>query len=913
MKKSISIQKIEERQRFNNTFKIEYLVNKLTGVKIGEDNYFKCPICKSDNDKSAKLDKWSNTYDCVYCNENNKEKILKEKIEKIDTEINLKIDEITKSNTDGVTEDIIKKEKNKIICDNIANDEEANQIIVYSPARFVSAYIQSNNWNEVATYINEKLNYDMPLFDIEEERREAEENNDRKFNFYSVNPDIVLNYDNKISERLSEFVDIIDNNDFIIAQAPTGSGKTFTILKVGNEFNMDFTLLNEPIRALAKQVQEDYPDHNIKVYYGTDKGDLPKGIVSTTYSKTPLISTKLDDEEFRCRLNGKDMNLMYIVDECHQLLSTRSMRKNDIDLMETVMKKADKVILMSSTPEFTMEAYKDFNPVYVKFQPNKANNNIDNHFITRCEEKQFKAVLMHTIKKELDNHEFILYSENNIENLEIYQKMLKKNFNIDSIVINSQNKEEEEVKGTLNEIIKHGKLKSKVILCTSVINVGVNIYETNVCTMIKNRRFEFDNQMIEQFSARPRIQGGNTHYTFLTKKSGKHKETEITSFEKEVNLMYNKVKILADDMKENVKCYISKLKHNQMGTFLNQLSPEEKVSVIKHIKYLCSMKKYKGMENYISFDEEEIIVIDEKMIIENARLNFIRSGYYNDDFMLQALSSVKAENTEIIDIELTKEEESNIEVVEKEQKDFTSAFGELISNEENKEEFIRYITDSTVKFNDIVIFEVQSFIEEFKNHRRYKELRSAIKNILLFTSKRIEYSATKETQINQTINLFATIKDKKTLELCVNVMKYVYQLNLEYNNILTNNKGVSSCGDDIYSNMRIILDVVCNSRSKATNKKYNLLYTTIYGKSKKFENEKFKSEKIKELKLISKYIYFISDKGNFSNKLQKTFNLEQFIEEYYVTFIKPVEEEKELKRKLKEEAKKNKSSKKKSA
>ncbi len=191
--------------------------------------------------------------------------------------------------------------------------------------------------------------------------------------------------------------------------------------------------------------------------------------------------------------------------------------------------------------------------------------------------------------------------------------------------------EEEEVSEEYKNIIENSKLNKTIILTTSLINAGVNIKSNKVALIVKQDRNKFDIQKIEQFLARVRT--SDNDLTLLLGATDKEVNKNIIPYEMFVKKLEMET--------ESVRIFFNEYILNEFG-----LEVTDKLVKNKWTTYKCNEAYVKAKD--IMFVENGLLKIDYPMLMEQARLEFEKSNYYNDKFILDQLANVKAKNKKII-------------------------------------------------------------------------------------------------------------------------------------------------------------------------------------------------------------------------------------------------------------------------
>ena len=263
-----------------------------------------------------------------------------------------------------------------------------------------------------------------------------------------------------IDKYIGEFQTNINSfiNKNILRQllgAPTGTGKTFAIIRYADANPHKKIVLLCPYQSLVDNIQKDNPD--LTCGYGAE---------FLSYNKTSnFIVTTYDSIE---KIEGVDL---YIVDEAHLLCSHSSFR----DVIPMIFQTQTKVLFITATPEIIEDLFPKYNnkDYILEFDIHR----------TRKDVRIFtgKYIVKHTIKDIITNNlnpsKTILIRVNSKSVIDDIMQTFKPSLkdkiaciysDEDNVLYKNQDKEK------IREL-KKGKISDlDFILCTSIFDVGLS-------------------------------------------------------------------------------------------------------------------------------------------------------------------------------------------------------------------------------------------------------------------------------------------------------------------------------------------------------------------------------------------------------------------------------------------------------
>ena len=276
-------------------------------------------------------------------------------------------------------------------------------------------------------------------------------------NYSKYTPNVIIDINNYISENNK--LDMLLNHKKSLLIAPTGSGKTYSILSMFKDMEKLLEKQNKKVCFVvpnATQVQQIQEEYKIKGAWNDANQDLifiQNTISCYTWDKFGKIEEDLS-------------NTIVILDEIHQIY-TDMYRKNKIDKMILNITKCSNRIDITATPNKIN--FKDYD--YILEYKQKLHTNYNVKLYENIDDDKIIDIINNSNGK-------VSVFRDDIGYLEAISKRTYKKTD----TINSNNKDENI---TYSNIVKSGKLGDiDVVLHTSVIVAGVNIKEPNMSDII---------------------------------------------------------------------------------------------------------------------------------------------------------------------------------------------------------------------------------------------------------------------------------------------------------------------------------------------------------------------------------------------------------------------------------------------
>lgn len=666
-----------------------------------------------------------------------------------------------------------------------------------TPWGFISKYYNLNGFKEVAIKANELFNANITIYQNQEEKSIEE----------AGSYDNVINVEKYLSQAKEILLNELRDNKHLLLNANTGLGKTFGITELAEDITeVDYIFFLVPTRSIAEQVAKDYPIFNI--FYGNDIV-LPKSrFIVSTYHKIHMLEEAIEGET-RVRAEQEEFPPMYavVVDEVHELMAKRKLLKEKAIKIEEFIKNSDYSILMSANTEYIYKAHKENNLfnryLNVKTVDKHYNANNLNIYRLPAEQDQKKAIVIKKIIEKLEKYKNVLFQEDSISKLKEYEQALISN-NIECILINSENREEEEVLREYKAIINDSKLNKTVVLTTSIINAGVNIKQNNIALMIKQDRMQFDTQKIHQFLSRVRTE--NNDLTVFLGSTGK-KVGAISN----LNLFINRYEKLSSFKALDFNNYY----FNKFGETV------EGKSIFTDWEAFKNNEAYREVKDML-YIHNGILKADYPAIIEKARLMYEQDNYYNDEFILNSLKDVKArfinDIVTIAPLKLEKESKiskestikEDLQVILKDSKALAELL-ELVKKQKSSKELIQKV--------------LIEFYAKYKQNTLFKELLS-----ILRVSLKIPANKEGISEITIFINILEEYTKDQSKKDRTREIDNIKRVEI-YNKLLpigSSLEDIKVIGDIIYYAVRKNFDCYIVNRLIIKNRAYDWAFEDIY-------------------------------------------------------------------------------------
>lgn len=689
-----------------------------------------------------------------------------------------------------------------------------------TPWTFIKKYYGLTTFKEVAEKVNTLFNANIPIF-----------HNKNKQNITKEEFDVVYDVDKYLSEANNMIKKELEESCHVLLNANTGLGKTHAIVNFVTKNNVDdYVFFLVPTRSIAEQVSRDYPA--FQLFYDNDTQLPPSKFIVSTYHKIHHLQKSVEAEtEQRCLLGEFPPTYAVIVDEVHEIMSKRKLLGVKTRNIELFLKNADRSILMSANTDYVYRAYKDKNMFnkYICVKARKIEYNADNLNIYRIsnKSKEKTQVVVNLIKSKLSKYDKILFYEDNIDNLNEYAKKLNE-LGIENVVINSRNKDDEEVENDYKGIIENSHLLKKVVFTTSLVNAGVNIKDDNVCLIAKQNRNTFDVLKLEQFLARVRTTSNDLNVILTSNNDVKGKN--IVSFEPLLNNLMQMSSLTANNFNLNLFATAG----------LNCSNSE----VEKIFKTYRNNDAYKNFADVL-YVKDTCLKVDDVAVTERARLAYERMNYYNNTFVLNALDNVKAKNKNVVTIAplcVENEEEDKKDSGKKD--DFIKDL-KLIRDDIKAVTELYKLAVKEVKSKDLEI--IKDFHQQYNQNKVYKEMLKNLKDCLnnVIDEKKIN----KTLIFTQILELYTEDNKKKVRDNAVANIKRteIYNKMVEVNPC---KEKLALVGDYVYIAVRKNFDCYILNRNQISKRVYDWVLNDLLElkKLEVLDNEYYIDSKGKKVK-----------------------------------------------------------------
>ena len=425
-------------------------------------------------------------------------------------------------------------------------------------------------------------------------------------------------YDEKLSEQAETIREILNEPGLTLINAPTGSGKTYTIVKIFKELAQEsidrvFIILC-PNRVQNEQNGKEY---NINVIVGGKKAEQFISVSSGVYEKIKEIN-----EAYR------DKQITLVVDEAHELIESIGYRKKSIEEIDQITEKTFNTIHLTATDRKLLEYY-NYNFRY-KFEPSYKQNNLQNLSIIRTDDivKTFYTLVKDNHEKGLKSLAFISGSKKDIK--DTGDTLRKQGYKVG--IITSEDKQS----SLYLNIVENSTIPDDydIVLSTKVLECGTNIKNTNIVPIevVKNNN-HFNLDSTEQKFARLRNYNENG-YIVIKKQEEKKEIKPFSEILKELEYtVENSIKGIE---------YLIKGSKTDLDGIRTTLKESIKLT-INAVTGACG--------NCIEFNEETFeVTINRKKLINKAFNEYDKQFLYNTDALKKELESrIKAIDIGIIE------------------------------------------------------------------------------------------------------------------------------------------------------------------------------------------------------------------------------------------------------------------------
>lgn len=519
----------------------------------------------------------------------------------------------------------------------------------------------------------------------------------------------IIEYQNKISEKAEDLKIYLVKKGKYLVIAPTGGGKTYTVINGFNELSRIYKdyyfIIACPNRVQNEQNEKSYPHCEIYSLVGGNKVHEDRTKISMVYEK----ANEIIDNHFI----NENMKIVLVIDEAHELIYSdkKDFRHKAISQLEELESKCHTVIHLTATPRPNLHLY-EYDDV-VKFEPinRKDINNVGKFLALRSPDS--KQTLCDSIKKFLSQNYKILLHYNNIEDSRNLQVLLQENFKGKKISLYNSNREttrQEEYKRIHKSITEDSLIPGDIdiLITSSKITNGTNINNKGfIPIMYVDSKIHFNLDMAEQFY--PRLREG-TDLALLIYQDTEGKGDII------------KLDDIIKSETEKAECGIKSIEFtlNMMKQYTDEPS--------KEIKKLLDANKWSykvgtNLYSFIEYDEEKDTVFINKKRLVRYCIGVSDTSLLNDSQeLLKKLESRIKANTLSCGIDLPgankdsqklKESKANKKASKKEYKEEKiSELKTMIQDEDNKKILKTYLTQYKDESEDLKLKLTKSSMAE---------------------------------------------------------------------------------------------------------------------------------------------------------------------------------------------------------
>jgi hypothetical protein len=274
---------------------------------------------------------------------------------------------------------------------------------------------------------------------------------------------------------LKALTNLLDSASRLVLRAPTGCGKTYTVLRhiAPEHFKKTggVTVLAVPTVAMAEQIKNEYSDLKPIIITGGES-DLHR-----LYADTPLdtcVIVSVYDSAVRLLDIISEPTTLLVVDEMHKLVSDYEYRTSAMRTMLRLIKQAPRTLCLSATPELLFhEAPLSFTYCDVEVQHKRPLR------FRHCSYDKRDEAVIDTILTTLEEHPAttILLNVNSKKLLRRTKILLLKagltEHDVDIVTRDTMTTSPEYRAAT-----EQSRFTRRVILSTNVLDCGVNILNT---------------------------------------------------------------------------------------------------------------------------------------------------------------------------------------------------------------------------------------------------------------------------------------------------------------------------------------------------------------------------------------------------------------------------------------------------
>lgn len=302
---------------------------------------------------------------------------------------------------------------------------------------------------------------------------------------------------NEKREEIKQF--LVGGGNYLITSS-TGLRKTSTLINICQEIlkedkkNRYVVLFVSPTNIQALQNTNNYNTNGIKNTF--DNLDM-NNVNTLVFDKIKVFAKELKKAKQR---------LILIIDEAHELVYANNYRSYALDLIKRVSSIAKTVVHVTATPRSLQFVYK-YNNILEFRQDRNTNNRVTKFYL----EEEHEDILLNKLINE--DKKFIVMI-NNKRTISKINKIVKRTTKKKIVTLTSADKENE----NFTNLVLENKLCDDVdiVLCTSVLNDGINILNKDFeLIMYVDNKAHFNLDTVKQFIGR--LRDNNTILHVITK------------------------------------------------------------------------------------------------------------------------------------------------------------------------------------------------------------------------------------------------------------------------------------------------------------------------------------------------------------------------------------------------------------
>lgn len=269
---------------------------------------------------------------------------------------------------------------------------------------------------------------------------------------------------------------LLDQCSRLALRAPTGCGKTYTLLRhVAQKHHTrtgGITVLAVPTIALAEQARTEYADLNPVLITGNDS-DLHRlygndahtiSCVLTTYDSAPRLVSLITQS-----------TTLFAVDEMHKLVQDYEYRSPAMRNMMTLIKHAPRVLCMSATPELLFSE----SPLNFTFCDIEVEEKRPLFFNRFAYTKRDEALVRHICSIRMQQTDTLLFCQVNSKTLlKRTKKLLTRHCGIAENDIDIIHADTLATSPEYRSLTETSRFSRPIILSTKILDSGVNVLNT---------------------------------------------------------------------------------------------------------------------------------------------------------------------------------------------------------------------------------------------------------------------------------------------------------------------------------------------------------------------------------------------------------------------------------------------------